>query len=245
MGYGKWISGALGWALGGPIGGLIGYLIGNVLDNNVNGTSTAFRANKSYSSSEERNSFLVSMLVLSASIMKADGKVMRSELEYVKGFIAKNFGEMAVSQALSVLKDILEKDINLPEVCAQIKLYMVADQRLQLLHFLIGIAQADGYVSKAELNTLKDIAKYLGIAEQDCNSLLAMFNNNLESAYKVLEIEETATDDEVKRAYKKMAIKHHPDKVEALGEDVKRVAEEKFKSVIAAYELIKKERGLN
>lgn len=245
MGYGKWISGALGWALGGPIGGLIGYLIGNVLDNNVNGTSTAFRAGKSYSSSEERNSFLVSMLVLSASIMKADGKVMRSELEYVKGFIAKNFGEMAVSQALSVLKDILEKDINLPEVCAQIKLYMVADQRLQLLHFLIGIAQADGYVSKAELNTLKDIAKYLGIAEQDCNSLLAMFNNNLESAYKVLEIEETATDDEVKRAYKKMAIKHHPDKVEALGEDVKRVAEEKFKSVIAAYELIKKERGLN
>ena len=68
---------------------------------------------------------------------------------------------------------------------------------------------------------------------------------DVNSAYKILEIDPSASDDEVKKAYKKMAIKHHPDKVESLGEDVKKAAEEKFKSIVAAYEAIKKERGFN
>ena len=128
---------------------------------------------------------------------------------------------------------------------AQIKAHMDIPQRLQLLHYLIGIAKADGHVSRAELDTLKSIALYLGISRQESDSLFAMYRNTLDDAYKVLEITPDATDDEVKKAYKQMAFKHHPDRVESLGADVKKAAEEKFKAIAAAYEAIKKERGFN
>lgn len=252
MGIGRWITGALGWAIGGPIGGLLGYLLGSAFDSGSNGENYkgrvyggAYDANRSYSAAEQRNSFLVSLLVLASAVMKADGKIMRSELDYVKQFIQRNFGENATPQALKILKELLEKEINLPEVCAQIKLYMDSSQRLQLLHFLVGIAQSDGHVSNSEITTIKNIASYLGIPAAECNSILAMFENNVESAYKVLEIEPTATDDQVKKAYKKLALKHHPDRVESLGVDVKKAAEEKFKAIVLAYETIKKERGFN
>jgi DnaJ like chaperone protein len=101
-------------------------------------------------------------------------------------------------------------------------------------------------VSQAEVEDLKRMAMYLGIPAQEAESILAMFGGkDVNSAYKVLEIDPSATDEEVKRAYKKLAIKHHPYKVESLGEDVKRAAEEKFKAIVAAYETIKKERGFN
>jgi len=170
---------------------------------------------------------------------------MRSELDYVKGFIRSNFRENAVPQALKVLQDLLQKNIHLPQVCAQIKLYMDMPQRLQLLHYLVGIAQADGHVSSQELETLKNIALYLGISQRESESVFAMFGDKLEDAYKVLEISPEATDEEVKKAYKKMALKHHPDRVESLGADVKKAAEEKFKAISVAYETIKKERGFN
>lgn len=243
MGIGKWITGAIGWAVGGPIGALVGYLLGSAMEGDSSSGTKRTRTS-AYSAGEQRNSFLVSMLVLSAAVMKADGKVMRSELDYVKRFIAGSFGEAALPESLRLLKELLQKDINLPEVCAQIKTYMNSSQRLQLLHFLVGIAEADGYVSKREVDTIRNIGKYLGIQDSDVNSILAMFNSNLESAYAVLEIEETATDEEVKKAYKRLALKHHPDKVESLGPDVKRAAEEKFKQIVAAYEAIKKERNM-
>ncbi|MEF9986408.1 MAG: TerB family tellurite resistance protein [Bacteroidales bacterium] len=252
MGIGKWITGALGWAIGGPMGGLLGYLLGSAFDSNGNEENYRSRVyggeygtNRSYSANEQRNSFLVSLLVLAASVMRADGKVLRSELDYVKVFIQRNFGEQATGEALKILKELLEKEIDLPQVCAQIKLYMDSSQRLQLLHFLVGIAQADGHVSGVEITTIKNIASYLGIPAAECNSILAMFENDVESAYKVLEIEPTATNEQIKKAYKQMALKHHPDRVEALGTDIRKAAEEKFKSITLAYETIKKERGFN
>ena len=245
MGIGKWITGAIGWALGGPLGGLAGYLLGSLFEGDSQQAQRVYQGG-GFSANEQRNSFLVSLLVLSAAVMKSDGKVMKSELEYVKDFIRRNFGEAALPQALQILKGALEKDIDLPQICAQIKLYMDPSQRLQLFHYLVGIANADGHVGQSEVEQLKRMAMYLGIPAQEAESILAMFGGkDVNSAYKVLEIEPSATDDEVKRAYKKLAIKHHPDKVESLGDDVKKAAEEKFKSIVAAYETIKKERGFN
>ncbi len=245
MGIGKWITGAIGWALGGPLGGLAGYLLGSLFEGD-NEQAQRVHQGGGFSANEQRNSFLVSLLVLSAAVMKSDGKIMRSELEYVKDFIRRSFGEAALPQALQILKAALEKDIDVPQICAQIKLYMNPSQRLQLFHYLVGIANADGHISHSEVGDLKKMAMYLGIPAQEAESILAMFGGqDLNSAYKVLEIDPSASDDEVKKAYKKMAIKHHPDKVESLGDDVKKAAEEKFKAIVAAYETIKKERGFN
>lgn len=247
MGWGKWITGALGWALGGPIGALLGYSLGAMLEgSNGNGGLSGLSGSAggaAVGAAEQRNSFLVSLLVLSAAVMKADGKVMRSELDYVKRFIERSFGPEAVKEALGILKDLLSKDIDLPQVGAQIKMYMEASQRLQLLHYLTGIAQADGHVSASELEVLRKIALYTGISSQDSESIFAMFDNRIDAAYRVLEVPADASEEQVKKAYKKLALKHHPDRVETLGPDVKKAAEEKFKAVVNAYETIKKERG--
>ena len=236
MGYGRWITGALGWVLGGPIGGLIGYFVGSLADGSLSSSGSETYAG-------QRNSFLISLLVLSSAVMRADGKVMRSELDYVKGFIRVNFGVDAVAQALSILKELSHKEVDIHQVCAQIKAYMDLPQRLQLLHYLAGISKADGSVSAAEQEVLRKIARYMGLSERDSESVFAMFGTNIEDAYKVLEIGSSATDEEVKKAYKKMAMKHHPDRVATLGADVRIAAEEKFKSIVAAYEVIKKERN--
>ena len=245
MGLGKWITGAIGWALGGPLGGLVGYFIGSLFEGDSQQAQRVYQGG-GFSANEQRNSFLVSLLVLSAAVMKSDGKVMKSELEYVKDFIRRSFGESALPQARQILKAALEKDIDVPQICAQIKLYMDPSQRLQLFHYLVGIANADGHMGQTEVEDLKRMAMYLGIPSQEAESIIAMFGGqDVNSAYKVLEIDPSTSDDEVKKAYKRMAIKHHPDKVESLGDDVKKAAEEKFKSIAAAYETIKKERGFN
>lgn len=239
MGIGKWIAGALGWAMGGPIGALLGVGIASLIENSSNSENSDGRYY------DQRNSFLISMLVLSSAVMKADGKVMKSELEYVKNFVRNNFGDNAVSQALKILKELLQKDVNIEQVSAQIAANMTISQRLQLLHYLCGIARVDATPSRAELDVLERIASALRIPASDSSSVFAMFGTTVEDAYTVLEIDSNATDEQVKKAYRKMAMKHHPDKVANLGEDVKKAAEEKFRQVQEAYEKIKKERGIN
>ena len=83
-----------------------------------------------------------------------------------------------------------------------------------------------------------------GINERDYISLQSMFVRDTDSAYKILEIEKSASEDDVKKAYRKMAMKYHPDKVQHLGSEYEKDAQEKFKKINEAYEQIKKERGM-
>jgi DnaJ like chaperone protein len=117
-------------------------------------------------------------------------------------------------------------------------------QRLQLFHYLTGIASADGDFSASEKSVLEAIAGAIRLSKSDTVSVIAMFYKDKESAYAVLEISASATDEEVKAAYRRMAMKHHPDKVATLGQDVQKAAEEKFRKIQEAYETIKKERGM-
>ena len=127
---------------------------------------------------------------------------------------------------------------------AQIADNLSLEQRLQLLAFLSEIAKADGSVCQAEIEALKEVASAMRLSEQEALSMLNLGGNTLEEAYKVLEIAATATDDEVKAAYRRLALKHHPDRVATLGDDVKRAAEEKFQQINSAKEMIYKARGM-
>ena len=113
-----------------------------------------------------------------------------------------------------------------------------------MLHYLIQIANADGEFAKSEKSVIEAIGSVIGLSERDVSSLVAMFYKETNSAYKVLEISPEATDEEVRKAYRKMAMKYHPDKVATLGPEVQQAATEKFRQIQEAYDAIKAERGM-
>ena len=241
MGFGKWIAGALGWAMFGPIGGILGYYFASRVEKLAEST-VVYSEDQTYNQGQ-RNSFLMSLLVLSAAVIKADGKTTSQELATLRSFFAKNFGPQAGNEAEEIVKDILSKDFNLYEVCGQIRSCMDYSQRLQLYHYLVSLGACDG-LHQREIDILETIATYIGLSKSEVDSIFAQFRPSNDSNYRILEITPEATNDEVKKAYRKMAVKYHPDKVATLGEDVQKAAEEKFKAVNQAYEAICKERGI-
>ncbi|MCR4565372.1 MAG: TerB family tellurite resistance protein [Bacteroidales bacterium] len=249
MGTAKWIGGVLGWVIFGPIGGLLGYWVGSMFESDADAADSRTGSGRrnyrgGYSQTEQRNSFLVSLLVLSAAIIKADGKKRQSELDYVRNFIRQNFGDSAVDEAMRMLNRFVSQDVNIYQVGPQIAQYMNYSQRLQLLHYLSQIANADGEFAKSEKSVLEAIGSVIGLSEGDIASVIAMFYKETNSAYKVLEVSPGATDDEVRKAYRRMAMKYHPDKVATLGPDVQKAATEKFRQIQEAYDAIKSERGM-
>lgn len=241
MGLGKWIVGALGWAMLGPIGGILGYYFTSKFEQ-LSQAAAAFQ-NSTIKNQEQRNSFLMSLLVLSAAVVKADGKTTSQELATIRSFFATNFGPQAAVEAENIIKELITKDFNLHEVCEQVRTNMDYSQRLQLYQFLVSLGACDGLM-KAEIDILEVIAANIRLSKSDSDSIFAIYRPNNDSNYRILEIDPSATNDEVKKAYRKMAIKYHPDKVATLGEDVQKAAEVKFKAVAQAYEAICKERGM-
>jgi DnaJ like chaperone protein len=245
--YGKWVGLGLGWTLGGPIGALLGLVFGSMYDSMQSGIYE-YKGQSRFSSDQMPRTtpgdFAASLIVLSAAVMKADGKVLKSELDFVKGFFVQQFGEQLASENILILRELLKQDINVNEISAQIRFYMDHSSRLQLIHYLFGISMADGHVHQKETETIAKISTYLGISSVDFDSIKAMFSKDIHSAYKVIETTPDANEDEIKKAYRKMATKYHPDKVSHLGEEFQTAAKEKFQKVQAAYEQIKKERGI-
>ena len=265
MGSARWIAGFLGWVTMGPIGALLGFFAGAMLENAIDvarqlpgggasrdgyGQRTrtqqdTYARQRPYSATEQRNSFFVSLLVLSSAVIKADGKTAQAEVEVVKDFIRRNFGEAAVADAVQVLGRLNGQRVNIYEVGPQIARYMNYSQRLQLMHYLVQIAKADGLFDKNEKSVIEAIGSTIGLTSSDTASIIAMYYKEVNSAYSVLGIQPSATDDEVRSAYRRMAMKNHPDKVATLGPEVQKAAEEKFRKIQEAYESIKKERGMN
>lgn len=263
MGKIKWIAGFIGWVAWGPIGGLLGFFIGRLVDSHMDdflklsgggnmgqsGTSQHAAGSRTYTAGEQRNSFLISLLVLSSAVIRADGRTHPAELDHVRNFIRRNFGEGAVDDAMRLLDGLNAQQINIYEVGGQIADNMNYSQRLQLFHYLVQIATADGEFLASEKSVLEAIAGALRLTRPDTESILAMYwkdpSSGIEAAYAVLEITTSASDEEVKIAYRRMAMKHHPDKVATLGPEVQKAAAEKFRKIQEAYETIKKQRGLN
>ena len=266
---GRWIGGIIGWMAGGSLGALAGYLIGSLFDHGMDVVNTADNAGtygagtgrsagfnsyeQVYRQQGDRNSFLFALMVLASYIIKADGKAMHSEMEMVREMLRQNFGNAAVSQGDDILRRLFEEQkrqgwnqfkMTVSQCCNQINHNMNHAQRLQLLNFLVMIAQADGSVPQSEVTALKECASWMGLSANEVDQMLHLQGDTLEDAYKVLELTPQATDDEVKKAYRRLALQHHPDKVAALGEDVRKAAEKKFQEINAAKDRIFKARGL-
>jgi len=229
---------------GGYGGGYGGYTGGNY-QQSTGGYRTS-TGGRGYSAEEQRNSFFVSLLVLSSAVIKADGTVNQSELNCAREFIRRSFGEAVVDDAMRMLDSFNRQQVNIYTVGDQIASNMNYSQRLQLFHYLVQIATSDGVFSKSEKSVLEAIGSVIRLTTGDVNSVIAMFyKENDESAYAVLGISPNATDDEVKSAYRRMAMKNHPDKVATLGPEVQKAAEEKFRQIQDAYEIIKRQRGMS
>lgn len=228
----------------GPLGGMLGYAAGSLFNaaRRAEGQGGGLAPG---GDGAARNSFLASVLALTAAMMKADGRATKSELELVKQFFGRQFGRETAQEALALLRDMLKRDVPTGPVCEQIAANMNYSQRMALLHFLFGIAHADGELHPAEDRLLKNMAAGMGIQAGDIRSIAAMFAKaDLAADYRVLEIGRDASDEEVRKAYRRTSMKHHPDKVAHLGEEFQKAATEKFQRVNAAYANVKKARGM-
>ena len=251
MGVFKWIGGAVGFAWGSALGGFLGFGIGALLDQALEGADAKAAQGEAGGGQhsdprQERNSFLFSLLVLSSYIIRADGKVMHSEMEFVREFLRRSFGEQAVGQGNEILLRLFE-----------MQKQRGMDSFRQNIVQSCQVAKADNVVTPEEVNALQELAYHLGIDPSEVVSMLnldggyngggqtATENDKLAEAYKVLGVDPSATNDEVKAAYRKMALKHHPDRVAALGEDVRKSAERKFQEINDAKERVYASRGMN
>ena len=266
MAFGKWIGGILGFMTAGPLGALAGIALGGMFENMLNGVNSpetqgtfddpfgrqtaGQRVQTDYG---QRNSFLFSMLVLASYVIKADGKVMHSEMELVRNVLRQNFGDVARQQGDEILKKLFDEQKRVGayqfkqtvmQCCGQMAANMDYAQRLQLLNFLVMVAKADGSVPQSEIQALRDVAGWMRLQPTEVDSMLNLGGDTLEEAYKVLGVSPDASDAEVKKAYRRLALEHHPDKVAALGEDIRKAAEKKFQEINAAKDKIWKARGL-
>ena len=253
MSYSKWIGATLGWSMGGPIGAIIGLALGSIVDAMVDDKQPLLGERQTRRQTEQQRSrtyrrpqtkpgdFEVSLLVLASVVIKADNHQDQRELDFVRNHFVNMYGKERANHAFRLFKTISKQNISTRQVCNQIQQMMDHPSRLQLIHFLFGIAKADGHVLEDEVKQIYTIAGYLNISFKDFESIKAMFYNSKDNAYKILEIEKSATVDQVKAAYRKMAKKYHPDRVAHLGEEHRKGAEEKFRQVQEAYELLQAE----
>ena len=255
---GLWVGGRWGAALGVALTALWNRAQRNAKEEELRRDRETWERERTAGTSGPRTDnapgmFAVAMMTLVAAVMKADGRATQSELRFVKEFLRQNFSEDFAKDALHALKELLKLNVPVDGTCRRIAAELNYSQRLELLHLLYGVAWADGVFDPGEERLLRNIADWMGVRAGDAASIAAMFRRqnaearareDAEDDYRILGIERGATDDEVRKAYRRMAMKCHPDKVAHLGPEFQRDAEVKFKRVNEAYERIKKSRGI-
>lgn len=242
-------GGGLGWSLGGPIGALLGVAFGNMVHDLVGSEPSEGNAHsrRTHPGQSNASDFHISLLVLAARVIKADGKVSQSELDFVRHQFVSMFGKERANESFQVFRKIVDQNIPLGKVCDQINSFTTHSTRLQLIHFLFKLGLADGHLHSSEVDEIKRIARYLRVNPYDLASIEAMFHQKDDGqwAYKVLEVDVSASEAEVKKAYRKMAMKYHPDKLVDAGPEAQAAAKETFLNVQKAYEHICKNKGWN
>lgn len=238
----KWAGAVIGFLYMRFPGAITGFMIGSLLDyflkGNVKVTSSSIHQNSA------AGDFEVNLLSLCSIVIKADGNVSQKELDYVRLYFVRSYGKQRANAIFRTFNKAVNKtQVNAAQLCEYFYARTSYEVRLQILHFLFGITQADGNVSTSELDELEKISRYLRLSPQDFESIKAMFFKSADHAYKILEIDPSASEAEVKKAYRTMVKKYHPDKLVHMDEAYRKGAKEKFNKVQEAYEQIQKERG--
>ena len=241
----RWFLAVLGYFVYRLPGAIAGFVIGSLLDNlNVKGKTfqTSFGTSQQQVTPAD---FELNLLSLASLVIKADGQVSQTELDYVRQYFVQAYGRERANATFKVFNEVIKKrEVSAQSICTLLRQRTRYESRLQILHFLFSIANADGNVSTPEVNEINRIAGFLGVYARDFESIKAMFFKNPDSAYKILEIDRSASVSEIKTAYRTMVKKYHPDKLQHMDEENQKGGEEKFKKVQEAYEQLQKERGL-
>lgn len=237
----RWLGALLGFIFFRFLGAIIGYIIGSILE-------YLGKNSRVYTSSQSNRvtpaDFELNLLSLASLVIKADGKVSQQEMQFVQTYFVQAYGKERANATFKTFNEVVKKrEVSAKNVCDYLRMRTRYESRLQIIHFLFNIAQADGYVSELEVQKIKEISGILAVGFRDFESIKAMFFKNPDSAYKILEIEKTATVTEIKAAYRRMAKKYHPDKLQHMDEAYRKGAEDKFRKVQEAYEQLQKERG--
>jgi len=246
---GKIAGTVIGLIFGGLIGGLVGFGIGALIDQFLlqgmpSSPDKKRKPAKVKLKDDSTADFILSALVLAAAVVKADGEVEELEMSYVQNFLVDQFGTDHIHDYMQVLENAIEQDFDLQKVAQQMRLSNSYETRLQIIYFLFQIANADYTIDENEIAVIKVISLHLNVPNSDYLSIKAMFYEEMDAFYSILEVRPSASDSEIKAAYREVSNRYHPDKVAHLGSTLQRVAEEKFKKVQQAYESIKRKRGM-
>ena len=238
----KWVAAFLGYYLFRFPGAIFGFFVGSFLEKLINGSRVNFQT---FSQSAEPAQFQLNLIAFAAIVIKADGQVKAQELQFVRNFFITNYGPQKAATIFETFNEQVKKETQNIDELAQVFVSVSRyETRLQVIHFLMGVSNADGSISQSELSKIRQIALALEIRAVDLDSIKAMFVKSTGNAYRILEITPSATDTEVKKAYRTMAKKYHPDKLQSKEPALIKGAQEKFQEVQKAYEEIQKERGI-
>jgi len=240
----RWIAAIIGYYLFRFPGAIAGFVLGSLAEGMGKKSGSFKNVFEQPRDKVTPADFELNLLSLASLVIKADGSVSQNELDYVRQYFVQSYGKERANATFKVFNEVIKKrEVSAANICRLLRQRTRYESRLQILHFLFSVANADGHVTEAEMREINKIAGLLGVQTRDFESIKAMFFKNPDSAYKILEIERTATDAEIKSAYRTMAKKYHPDKLQHMDEVYRNGAEDKFRKVREAYEQLQKERG--
>ena len=247
MGWlGKIIGGTLGFALGGPLGAIAGAALGHTFD----ASNNQYSGNRLSYHEEAQMTFFVATFSMLAKVAQADGRVSLEEIQAVEGFMANELNLTPESKRFAV--EIFETAINSPmafqDFAGQFYHQFHNQPRLldMMIDVLLRLSVADGALSDSEEKLISSAARIFRFSEQKYNELKARYAPDFEKYYAILGIHSRASDDEIKRQYRKLVKEYHPDTIASKGlpEEFNKFANDKFREIQDAYDTIKKERGM-